>query len=167
MDTSITHIRPRFRFVVEQSKTDVKGRITDLMHASSDRVVGKVVDDHIILDIPEADVHYWSPQLNFRLEEDFENPKHTVVQGLIGPRPAVWTLFMFIYFSLGIAGFVIGTFGAARWMLGTFSPLVWAIPIAFLFMLTAYKAGKYGESLGADQIEILKQFVRDALDLNK
>ena len=164
MDTSISHIRPRFRFEVPTPKAELLTRINRLIEESSDMIVGHVVDDHIILDIPQKDVHYWSPQLNFRLEIDDENPDQTIVQGLIGPRPAVWTMFMFVYFSLGITGFVIGSFGVSKWMLGTFSPLVWAFPIAVLFMLTAYKAGKFGEQLGADQIERLKQFVRDALN---
>lgn len=165
MDSSITHIRPRFRFVVPYKKEHIMERIETLMASSQKDVIGHIVDDHILLDIPPAEVHYWSPQLNFRLEEDFDNPEHTVVQGLIGPRPAVWTLFMFFYFSFGILGFFIGSFGVSKWMLGEFSHLVWAFPIALVFMLTAYKAGKIGEQLGADQIEILKQFVRDALYL--
>lgn len=165
MEKSITHIRPRFEFVVKKPKEEVKNRISHLLTTDKNRVVGKIVDDHILLDIPPHEVHYWSPQLNFRLEADESNDAHTVIRGLIGPRPAVWTMFTFIYFSLGIFGFVTGIFGVSRWMLGTFSPLVWAIPIAFFFMLTAYGAGKYGESLGADQIETLKQFVRDALEL--
>jgi hypothetical protein len=138
-------------------------RIGSLLKNSHKSITGNIVDNHVILDIVESEVHYWSPQLNFRLEESDENPKHTIVQGLIGPRPAVWTLFMFIYFSVGILGFFVASFGLCRWMLGEFSSLVWALPIAVLFMLTAYKAGKYGEQLGADQIELLKHFVREAL----
>lgn len=70
---------------------------------------------------------------------------------------------MFIYFSVGMAGFVISSYGISNWMLGTFSYTLFAFPLAILFMMTAYRAGKYGESLGSDQIELLKQFVRDAI----
>ena len=126
-----------------------------------------MVDNHIILDIVGNEVHYWSPQLNFRVEEDRLDPNKTIVTGLIGPRPGVWTLFMFIYFSIGILGFFISCFGVSRWMLGEYSHLVLALPIAILFMLTAYKAGKYGERLGADQIEALKQFIRQVIASNE
>ncbi|MBI1307178.1 MAG: hypothetical protein GC181_11300 [Bacteroidetes bacterium] len=131
------------------------------------QVVGKIVDNQIILDIPEKIRHYWSPQLNFRVEQDYDNPEHSVVRGLIGPRPGVWTMFMFIYFSIGVSGFILSVYGISHWMLGEHNIWVYALPVAALIMATAYKAGKYGESLGADQIEILKQFVRDALNMKK
>lgn len=167
IDTSITHIRPRFELTVPLEKQVIFSNIESLLTTYSDKVIGRIVDDHIILDIVHDDVHYWSPQLNFRIESDEENPKQTILSGLIGPRPAVWTMFMFIYFSVGIIGFIISSFGISRWMIGESSALLWAFPIAILFMLTAYRAGKYGEQLGADQVELLKQFIRDAISLKK
>lgn len=131
------------------------------------QVKGKLVGNHIILDIIEEKSHYWSPHLNFRIEDDEYNEGQTIVAGLIGPKPAVWTMFMFFYFSIGIIGFIISCYGVPRLMLGEYTHTVWAFPISFLVMLTAYKAGKYGEKKGAEQVEILKQFIRDALKLNK
>lgn len=126
-------------------------------------IQAKVIGNHVILDIVGEDVHFWSPQLNFRIEENEEISGSTTVAGLIGPRPNVWTLFMFVYFSVGIAGFFISTYGISRYMVGEFSYTIWGLPLAGLFMLTAYQAGKFGERLGADQVELLKQFVRDSV----
>ena len=123
------------------------------------------MDNHVILDVPPSERHYWSPQLNFRVEENEDDQDSSVIKGLIGPRPAVWTMFMFVYFSIGIAGFFISCFGVSRWMLGEYSNLLLALPAAALIMATAYKAGKYGERLGHDQIDILKNFVRSALQM--
>lgn len=165
IDSSITHIRPRFNFTVPYSEQEVLNRITGLIEASKDKIIGNVANNHIILDIPMDERHYWSPQLSFRLEPDPEDEKQTVVRGLVGPRPAVWSMFMFIYFFVGTIGFFIAMFGFSKWSLGEYSNLVLALPISILFMLTAYMSGKYGERLGHDQVEILKQFVRDALQL--
>ncbi len=165
LDTSITHIRPRFEFTVPFTEEEVLIRIKDLMEKSKADVTGGVADKHIILDIPPRDRHYWSPQLNFRVEPNTEDASKSVVKGLIGPRPAVWSMFMFIYFFVGTIGFFIAIFGFSKWSLGEYSNFVLALPIAIVFMLTAYLTGKYGERLGQDQIEILKQFVRDALSL--
>lgn len=162
MDSSITHIRPRFKlnisrrheFILEEAKKMLK---------SQQKLKGRVIDNHIILDINEEDAHYWSPQLNFRVEEDEDDAEKSIMAGLIGPRPRVWTMFVFIYFSIGITGFFIFSMGVSKWMLGEYSPLLWALPIAIVFMLTAYIAGKQGESLGKDQIEVLKQFIRDLI----
>jgi hypothetical protein len=124
---------------------------------------GHLVDNHIILDIVGDQVHYWSPQLNFRIEADEEDDSKSVVSGLIGPRPPVWTMFMFIYFSTGVIGFFVSSYGLSKWMLGDLSYTLLAFPLAILFMLTAYRAGKYGEKLGAEQIEMLKDFIREAI----
>lgn len=139
--------------------------VRELLKEPPPHIKGKVVNHHVFLDITEDVVHYWSPQLNFRIEPDEDDPEQTLVAGLIGPRPGVWTLFMFIYFSIALTGFVISSIGVSKWMLGEYSNLVWAFPIATLFMSTAWVAGKYGETLADDQIEMLKQFVRDAINI--
>ena len=162
MDTSITHIRPRFKLGVAESTAVIKSRVEKMLSKDIPHIEGKIVDNHVILDIVGEEVHYWSPQLNFRIDQDELNPEHTELAGLIGPRPPVWTLFMFIYFSVGMIGFIISSYGLSKWMLGEFTNYIYAFPIAIIFMLTAYKAGKYGEQLGADQVELLKDFVREA-----
>ncbi|MFB0908747.1 MAG: hypothetical protein QMB03_10820 [Spirosomataceae bacterium] len=48
-------------------------------------------------------------------------------------------------------------------MLGKESYLIWAFPIAILFMLSAFLTSKYGERLAKDQTEILKYFVRETV----
>ena len=111
----------------------------------------------------DEEVHYWSPQLSFRVELDEQNPNQSVVFGLIGPKPEVWTMFMFVYFTIGVLGFFISSYGYAKWSLGEFSNMVLAFPIAIVFMLTAYGVGKYGEQLAKNQSEMLKQFVREVI----
>ncbi len=162
--TDVAHIRPRFSFHVAYPVTDVLLRVEKLKTKYEGKLVGTIADHHVILDIPVAERHYWSPQLNLRVEEDEDAPGMSTIKGLIGPRPAVWPLFMFIYFSIGVIGFFIGSYGISLWMLGTFSPWVLALPIAAVFMLSAYASSKYGESLGHDQAERLKDFIREALE---
>lgn len=166
MDNNITQIRPRFKVKVSHPPEKVMARIKLLLDKTPDHIKGKIVGDHIILGVVGEELHYWSPQLNFRVEGDEFNPGHSIVAGLIGPRPTVWTLFMLVYFSIGGAGLAASTYGFSKYMLNEYSPLIWALPVAVLFMLTAYKAGKYGESLGKEQIELLKSFVQRSFDLN-
>lgn len=164
MDTSITHIRPRFKMVVQRRAEDVLASVNRLIEVSPDCIRAHISGEHVILDIVGDMQHYWSPHLNFRIEPVEDNPDQTIVAGIIGPRPAVWTLFMFVYFSVGVIGFFITSYGVSKWMLGTFSYTILALPLAVLFMLSAFRAGKYGESLGSDQIEILKRFVLDVVN---
>lgn len=138
-------------------------RLHGMIRETPHNVKAKIVDNHIILDIIGEDLHYWSPQLNFRVDQDENNIEHAVVAGIIGPRPTVWTLFIFIYFLIGFTGFVLSSYGVSKMLMDEYSNLIFAFPIALLLMLSAYKIGKYGERLGADQIELLKQFVRNAI----
>ena len=163
LDPAIAHIRPRFKLVVNLPPEQVMTRVRGMIAEKPDGISGRVVQHHVILDIVGEDVHFWSPQLNFRVEALDDDPSKTLVAGLIGPRPAVWTLFMFIYFSIALAGFVLSSIGLSRWMLGDASRLVWAFPLALLFALTARQVGKYGERLAADQVNRLKHFVREAI----
>lgn len=163
IDTSITHIRPRFKFTVSHPPEEVLERISTLLAATPPHITGKIIGHHIILDIVGEEVHYWSPQLNFRVEMEEYGDGQTVIAGLIGPRPNVWTLFMFAYFSIGIAGFFITSYGISRYMLGEYSPALWGLPLAAIIMATAYQAGKFGEKLGAEQVDYLKSFVSKAV----
>ena len=150
-------IRPRFQFTIPHVSERVLDRIKQLLDDSPSSISGNMIDNHVILDIIE-DVHYWTPQLNFRVERSEEDPSQSVVSGLIGPRPSTWTLFMFFYFSIGVIGFFICSFGVAKILMGEYSNYILAFPITVLIMLTAYKAGKHGEKLAENQTEILRQF---------
>ena len=163
IDSSITHIRPRFKIRCECDPQFLKAKFKEQIEMRRGELKAQMIDDHIILDIVDDDQHYWSPQMNFRIEEDEFNPGTTILAGLIGPRPRVWTLFVFIYAALGIVGFFVSSHGVSQWMLGKYAPTIWAFPIAIVLMLTAYLVGREGESMGADQIEYLKDFVRQSL----
>ena len=163
MDSSITHIRPRFKIVCQHPPEKVKASFKQLIEAKRGQIKAKMIQDHIIFDIIDKDSHYWSPQMNFRVEEDEFNPGTTIIAGIIGPTPKVWTLFVFIYAGLAIVGFFISSHGVSQWMLDRYSHTIWAFPIALVLMLTAYLAGREGESLGAEQVEFLKDQVREAL----
>ena len=163
MDSSITHIRPRFRFIRTLPSDQIKEKLVKALEESPAHISGRITGTHITIDIVGKERHFWSPHLDFRIEPDEDDPDKTVIAGLIGPSPAVWTLFMFIYFGLALIGFVLFSYGVSNWMMGKITFFLWALPITILFMTTAYKAGKYGEQLGADQIEELKEIIRNSI----
>lgn len=138
-------------------------RLKEMIEDPPETLQGHIVDNHIILDITAEYQHYWSPQLNFRVEEDETDPQQSIVSGLIGPKPTVWTLFIFIYFIIGVGGLFASTVGVSKWLLGEYSIWLLTIPLTIALMLSARAVGKYGERLADDQMEWLKQFVRAAI----
>ncbi|WP_198144999.1 hypothetical protein [Microscilla marina] len=138
-----------------------------LLENTPPHIKGVKANDLIILNIVGEDVHYWSPQLNLRIAPDEDDEQQTKVSGLIGPRPAVWTLFMFIYFAVGTLGLFISSFAFSKILMGGSSSLIAVFPLTIVFLLTAYGVGKYGEKLAKDQVELLKDFVREVVDGQK
>lgn len=142
-------------------------RVELLINKTPPNIKGVIIDEFIILNIAGEDVHYWSPRLSFRVIQDDQEQKQSTVSGLIGPRPAVWTLFMFIYFSIGTIGFFVSSFALSKILLGEKSFLIAAFPLTILFLLTAYFVGKHGEKLAKDQTDMLKDFVREVVDFQE
>lgn len=162
-EVEILHIRPRFSFVIPYPAEEIIRRIQLKLDEPHAPCVGKISMDHVFLDIPQVDQHFWSPQMSFYLEPDETDPNKTQIRGLFGPKPSVWTLFLFFYLAVGLVGMVFSMYGFSKWSLGTFSYAIYGLPVALVVMSTAYFMGKSGEKLGEDQILILKQFFKAAL----
>ncbi len=159
------HIRPRFSFHAPFSAEVLLEKIQLKLNEDNLPCKGKVIMHHVVLDIPIEDQHYWSPQLHLEIEdeEDVSKGQNSLVRGIIGPRPTVWTLFLFIYAVIGIIGLMITLYGLSKWSLGEFSLALFGMPVALVLMSSAYLTSKYGEKLGHNQVEILKDFLRNIL----
>ncbi len=122
----------------------------------------KVVDQHIVIDIPEKESHYWSPQLQIEVEALTENSSK--LKGLFGPKPQVWTLFMFIHFAVATAFVVFAIMAYSNWSLNKsyFFPLVMLIALPILWILL-YFIGSVGKSTGEKQMNELKSFMKKVL----
>jgi ABC-type multidrug transport system fused ATPase/permease subunit len=123
----------------------------------------KIVDGHIVIDVPAEDNYFWSPQLNIEIEKG-EDGK-TVVKGLFGPKPQVWTLFMFFHFAVAVAfiGFAVTAY--VQWSLKTDYSMalniVIALPILWILM---YFFGRWGKSTGNKQMDELYKFMMKTLE---
>ena len=162
-EVDLLHIRPRFDFSVPYSTEEIIQRVQSRLDDPASTCVGKISMDHVFLDIPAEDQHFWSPQMSFYLEEDEEKEGFTRIRGLFGPKPSVWTLFLFFYLAIGLLGLGFSMYGFSKWSLGDYSHTIWGLPISLILISTAYLAGKSGEKLGSDQILILKKFLKQAL----
>lgn len=156
------HVRPRFRFTVPYETDALIAHLTQKFKAKDHPFPTAVRGHFFVLDVPEQVAHYWSPRVTFEIEKDEEDPSKSLVRGIIGPKPQVWTMFVFIYFSFGVVGLFVTILGLSKISLGGSSLLVWALPIALALMSTAYLASKSGQKMGAKQTELLKVFFRDS-----
>ena len=96
-------LRPRFVLESAKSKDQLVSDFRNFKNEATKKFNIKIVDTHIFIDVLKHQSHFWSPQLHLEI---IEEGKQTKVKGLFGPKPQVWTFFMFLHFV--VATFFIG-----------------------------------------------------------
>jgi len=114
------------------------------------------------LSLPTVEQHYWSPQLSLTLEK---TETGTEIRGLYGPRPAVWTMFVFFYSFLGFAILIISIVGLTNLSLDKSANILWFVPALIIVFLTLYLVSYSGQKLGYKQIETLHEFIEKSTGL--
>ncbi len=112
--------------------------------------------------IPEKDQHYWSPELHVWVREQDGS---TVVSGVVGPNPKIWTMFMFFYFVVLGLTFFGGIYGIIQWQLGMDAPFLWSIPAGIVGILLVFSAASFGQNKGKEQMLLLRGFLDRAIDM--
>lgn len=153
-------IRPRFRKETTFSLELVKSKITSALEISGEKCKGEIVANHVILKIPLSQQHYWSPVLTLDLEP---TEGGTLIRGLFGPKPGVWTMFVFFYSAIGFLTMMGLIFGLSQMMLNLDAFGLWAVPAGGFLLIGLFIISKVGQRLGHDQMRQLKEFLDNSL----
>ncbi len=157
------HLRPRFKIDFEESQEDLLQKFKSNLDDGECKFCSKIVDGHIVIDVPHEEDHFWSPQLQIEIEKVKE--KKSVVKGLFGPKPNVWTLFMFIHFLLGTAFIGASIWAYVQYLLKKDATMAYftliAIPVIWVLM---YIFGRIGRRAGHKQMEELHDFMEKTLE---
>lgn len=154
-------LRPRCRIVTKNSPTIVLQQINDKLKDQNLDLKGQVVQEHAFIRIPEQKQHYWSPELHvWAREQDGE----TIVYGVMGPKPKIWTMFMFFYTGVLTLTFFGSSYGIIQLMLGIKADFLWSIPLGLLAIAIVFAAAKYGQYKGKEQTDLLKGFLEETIE---
>lgn len=156
-------LRPRFKVEVLKSKEILLSQFKRELQEKTCSFSSKIAGNHIFLDISKTDSKIWSPQLQLELEEVSAN--ETLVKGLFGPKPHVWTFFMFLHFFIAVIfiGFSIMLY--VQKTLGNNITLPFAIVILMpVFWFTLYFLGRYAKVKARKQMISLHNFVEKVVD---
>ena len=158
---SKARLRPRCRLVSSLSPQEVLQQISLKLQGRKGELEGQVVQEHAFIRIPEKKQHYWSPELHvWAREQDGE----TIVYGVLGPKPKIWTMFMFFYTGVLTSAFFGGSYGVIQLSLGMKAPFLWAIPLGILGVALIYGAAQFGQRKGKNQMIELQDFLNDAVE---
>jgi len=155
-----TKLRPKCRIVSKLSPDEILEKLGDKLTSGTSNYEGQVVQEHAFIRIPEKNQHYWSPELHVWARKEEEE---TIVYGVIGPKPKIWTMFMFFYTGILTSAFFGGSYGIIQVMLGMEAPFLWSIPLGILGVALVYGAAQYGQYKGKEQMEDLKIFLESSV----
>ena len=158
-DIPIYMVRPRFRKETDLTVSDLNNALRDGLRQANAPCAGSFAHGHFILRIPMDKRHYWSPQLSVTIEEAGEG--RSLVRGLYGPKPTVWTMFVFFYSVIGIAVLLIAILGLSYWSLGKSTDILWFLPALIIVFLTLYLVAYFGKKMSQKQMHILHDFLED------
>lgn len=155
-------LRPRFSIEYDRKISDVLQTVFQNIENVKTDYKTKVSDNHFFIDVADTDAHFWSPQLHFEIVEE-EN--RTKIKGLFGPKPQVWTLFMFIHFAVATAffGFSILFYVNNRLNKNIVFSVVMLVALPIVWFLL-YFLGQIGKERGKKQMDGLKEYMKILLE---
>jgi hypothetical protein len=156
-------LRPRFSIDLEKNYSEILQDFTEALSVKEAKYSGHISDGHIFISVAKKDEYFWSPQLHLEIVEVDKNKSE--LKGLFGPKPQVWTLFMFIHFIIGMSFLGFGVLLYTRWSLNEslFFPLSMLVVLPFIWTVL-YFLGKIGKDTGKKQMTGLHDFMISVLN---
>lgn len=162
----VRRVRPRFRSNVPFTADEAVSRVVARVERPGQSCCAMVSGKHGVVElrVNDEEQRFWSPVLNVTVSRA-ENGPGSVVNGLVGPNPNLWTLFAMLYMGLWTMIMFAGVFGLVQWSLGERPWGLWVTAVLFVALLTLYGMSQVGQRLGAPQTAMLRRVLEEALDL--
>ncbi|MEN8187612.1 MAG: GTP-binding protein [Bacteroidota bacterium] len=157
-------LKPRFRLFFKESQEDILQKFRKNLNKENCKYCSKIVDHHVIIDVPKDEERFWSPQMHLEIEKENETGK-TMVRGLFGPKPKIWTLFMFFHFVIAIAFVIFLVIAYSNYSLN--QDYKFALNMCLLMpalSLALYLVGQIGKRISKNQMEELSKFFERTLE---
>ena len=165
-DTSLNKIllQPRFRKELTEDKAVILKKFADCFAKKEHKFRTKLSDGHFIIDVPKEEDTFWSPQLQVEIVEEDDK---TILKGLFGPKPQVWTMFMFFHFAVALAFIVFLVMAYVQYSLKQDYQFAMYMCIAMpIIWILFYVFGQLGKKKGYSQMVELDEFVKGIVSSN-
>lgn len=143
--------RPRFRKYIKAPEQEVLKAFIN-KEALQGNVLTRVATHHVFMKMEESQQHFWSPQLGLAVEP-LENGG-SLIRGLYGPRPQIWTMFVFLYAAISMGTLAMLIWGLSQHLvLHTYPWALWFVPGGLLTVGGIYLLTQFGQKLSFPQME--------------
>lgn len=156
-----TQIRPRFTLSSSLTPDQIFLHLKEKVQAENSPVIGKISPEYALFRVPVKSKNFWNPELQVSTEI---KESLTIVKGLIGPKPKVWTSFVFGYGMAIMLSIFGGMYGYSQYALGNPAPWLWSFPVAFILAILVFITAKIGQFLAQDQMRTLRNFLDEAIN---
>lgn len=158
-------LRPRFKIEIARYNQAILSDFRNAKTTQSEFIVTRV-DDHVFIKFPREKQTFWSPQLHLEINKIDDN--HSIIHGLFGPNPTIWTMFIFFHFMIGTAFVVLGIWGYSAWSLKQNVALQVSLMVLMVVIWIAlYFAGSIGKASTKPEMHALNKFMHQILDEKK
>lgn len=157
-------LRPRFKKELKHGHETILKAFEDSKKTCQIYKIVRV-DDHVFIRLPKQNQHFWSPQLHLEINEI--DSKTSMLLGLFGPNPTVWTMFMFLHFLVAGLFIAFGIWTYTNWTLNN----PYGIQLGMVIMMIVawfilYFAGRFGRNKGKEEMHELYNFMNTTLKTN-
>jgi hypothetical protein len=155
-------LRYRFYRVSEKPITVLLENFKTLKSTIEPDYKVKLQDNHIWLSIGILKREKYSPQLHVELEE-MEDGK-TAINGLFGPDPVLWTLFMFLHFIVAGLFIIFSLITYSKWKLNqNFNLDLIVLVLMIIFWLFLYYFARRNRKKGIPQMFELEELLDNVI----
>lgn len=155
--------RPRFKVMANMKPEEFSNKLKIHFKNHNKTLGGYVNSEVAVIRLRQDSEKYWAPQLQIRVEGNDDQPGTIWVRGLFGPRPSIWTLFMFSY---GLGGAILLTTGLYGWIelaLGIGNFWVWTNLIGLILIVGPYISARIGQRIARSHMSVLRTFIETVL----
>ena len=155
-------LRPRFKMELNQNNQTVLKTFEGFKASQKDFIITRV-NDHVFIKMPREKQHFWSPELHLEINEIDETT--SMLHGLFGPKPTVWTMFMFFHFIVAGLFFAFGIWAYSNWSLkNDYILQLFVVILMVVLWIGLYIGGRLGKATGKEQMHQLNDFMNKILN---
>lgn len=155
--------RPRFKIYSDLEAEICAEKLKSQLHFQNKIFQGNINKEVANIWVKTEHNEFWKPYLSLRIEKE-ENK--TVIRGIFGPSPSVWTFFMFLYFVFSIIFMVFSTIWFVTKQIKS-SDFPWANYVTIfsvICLLITFLATKIGQQKAKKEMEMLRNFSKTVFD---
>ena len=158
---SSIRIRPRFKISSVYTSEEILNKLhKNLSEGNSEFYAEELLSNFIVIKMKKKHQRFWSPQLSISIDK---TDTGSILRGLYGPRPTIWSFFIFLYTGIGVCILFAGLYGLARISLNLQAPILWLLPVLAGLALLLYIFAQAGQKISAQQMFDIHHFFEKSI----